>query len=54
MIKLQKALQRYENIQELLNSIKEWTESPPMKKAKLVDKSLGSLSATNHLANRCG
>ncbi len=28
MIKVPKALQRYENIQELLNSIKEFTETP--------------------------
>ncbi len=35
-------LQRYENIQELLNSIKEWTESPDNEDGELVDKSLGS------------
>src|SRR4029079_14364582 len=35
-------LQRYENIQELLNSIKEWTESPDNEEGELVDKSLGS------------
>jgi len=33
---------RYENIQELLNSIKEWTESPDNEEGELVDKSLGS------------
>lgn len=35
-------LQRYEHIQELLNSIKEWTESPDNEEGELVDKSLGS------------
>jgi ATP-dependent DNA helicase UvrD/PcrA len=35
-------LQRYENIQELLNSIKEWTESPDNEEGELVDKSLGA------------
>lgn len=35
-------LQRYENIQELLNSIKEWTESPDNEDGELVDKSLAS------------
>ncbi len=34
-------VQRYENIQELLNSIKEWTESPDNEDGELVDKSLG-------------
>ncbi len=34
--------QRYENIQELLNSIKEWTESPDTEDGELVDKSLAS------------
>lgn len=33
---------RYENIQELLNSIKEWTESPDNEDGELVDKSLAS------------
>ncbi|MFM7838983.1 MAG: ATP-dependent helicase, partial [Chitinophagaceae bacterium] len=33
--------QRYENIQELFNSIKEWTESPDNEDGELVDKSLG-------------
>ena len=33
---------RYENIQELLNSIKEWIESPDNEDGELVDKSLGS------------
>ena len=53
MIKVQKVLQRYENIQELLNSIKEWTESPDNEDGELVDKSLGLLFATNYIANRC-
>jgi DNA helicase-2/ATP-dependent DNA helicase PcrA len=35
-------IQRYENIQELLNSIKEWTESPDNEEGELVDKSLGA------------
>ncbi len=35
-------LQRYENIQELLNSIKEWTESPDNEDGEVVDKSLAS------------
>ncbi len=35
-------VQRYENIQELLNSIKEWTESPDNAEGELVDKSLAS------------
>jgi len=35
-------VQRYENIQELLNSIKEWTESPDTDDGELVDKSLGA------------
>lgn len=33
---------RYENIQELLNSIKEWTESPDNDEGELVDKGLGA------------
>src|SRR5215204_2574461 len=33
---------RYENIQELLNSIKEWIESPDNEDGEVVDKSLGS------------
>ena len=35
-------VQRYDNIQELLNSVKEWTESPDNEEGELVDKSLGS------------
>lgn len=35
-------LQRYENIQELLNSIKEWVESPDNEEGEVVDKSLGA------------
>lgn len=34
-------VQRYENIQELLNSIKEWVESPDNDEGEVVDKSLG-------------
>ncbi len=33
---------RYENIQELLNSIKEWTESPDNDEGELVDKTMGA------------
>ncbi len=33
---------RYENIQELLNSIKEWTESPSNEEGEVGDKSLGA------------
>ena len=35
-------LARYENIQELLNSIKEWTESPSNDEGEVGDKSLGA------------
>jgi DNA helicase-2/ATP-dependent DNA helicase PcrA len=35
-------VQRYENIQELLNSIKEWTESPDTEDGELVDKGLAA------------
>jgi DNA helicase-2/ATP-dependent DNA helicase PcrA len=35
-------LSRYENIQELLNSIKEWIESPDNEEGELIDKTLGS------------
>jgi len=35
-------LQRYENIQELLNSIKEWVESPDNESGEVIDKSLGA------------
>ena len=35
-------MQRYENIQELLNSIKEWIESPDNEDGEVVDKSLGA------------
>src|SRR5688572_16369117 len=35
-------VQRYENIQELLNSIKEWTESPDTEEGEVGDKGLGS------------
>ncbi len=40
--KTTEGLARYENIQELLNSIKEWTESPGNEDGELGDKSLGS------------
>jgi DNA helicase-2/ATP-dependent DNA helicase PcrA len=35
-------VQRYENTQELLNSIKEWTESPDNDEGEVGDKGLGS------------
>ncbi len=35
------AIQRYENIQELLNSIKEFTETPSNEEGEVGDKSLG-------------
>ncbi|MBO9591749.1 MAG: UvrD-helicase domain-containing protein [Niabella sp.] len=35
-------LQRYENIQELLNSIKEWVESPDNEEGEVIDKTLGA------------
>jgi DNA helicase-2/ATP-dependent DNA helicase PcrA len=35
-------VQRYENIQELLNSIKEWTESPDNEDGEVGDKGLGA------------
>lgn len=35
-------LARYENIQELLNSIKEWVESPDNEEGELINKSLGA------------
>ncbi len=40
--KTTEGLARYENTQELLNSIKEWTESPDNEDGEMVDKSLGS------------
>ncbi len=40
--KTTEGLARYENIQELLNSIKEWTESPSNEEGELGDKSLGA------------
>lgn len=35
-------VQRYENVQELLNSIKEWTESPDTDEGEVLSKSLGA------------
>lgn len=35
-------LARYENIQELLNSIKEWVESPDNDEGEVINKSLGA------------
>lgn len=40
--KTTEGLARYENIQELLNSIKEWTESPANEDGELGEKSLGA------------
>ena len=40
--KTTEGLARYENIQELLNSIKEWIESPANEEGEVGDKSLGA------------
>lgn len=40
--KTSEGLARYENVQELLNSIKEWTESPSNEDGELGEKSLGA------------
>ena len=40
--KTTEGLARYENVQELLNSIKEWTESPGNEDGEVGDKSLGA------------
>jgi DNA helicase-2/ATP-dependent DNA helicase PcrA len=40
--KTTEGLARYENIQELLNSIKEWTESPDNEDGEVVSKNLGA------------
>ncbi|TKK66406.1 ATP-dependent DNA helicase [Ilyomonas limi] len=40
--KTTEGLARYENIQELLNSIKEWTESPANEEGEVGDKGLGA------------
>jgi DNA helicase-2/ATP-dependent DNA helicase PcrA len=40
--KTTEGLARYENVQELFNSIKEWTESPSNDDGELGDKTLGS------------
>jgi DNA helicase-2/ATP-dependent DNA helicase PcrA len=40
--KTSEGLARYENLQELLNSIKEWTESPSNEDGELGEKTLGS------------
>ena len=40
--KTSEGLARYENLQEILNSIKEWTESPSNADGELGDKTLGS------------
>lgn len=40
--KTTEGLARYENIQELLNSIKEWTESPDTEDGEVGSKSLGA------------
>ena len=40
--KTTEGLARYENLQELLNSIKEWTESPSNEDGELGDKTMGS------------
>jgi len=40
--KTTEGLAKYENLQELFNSIKEWTESPSNEDGELLEKSLGS------------
>lgn len=40
--KTAEGIARYENIQELLNSIKEWTETPDNEDGELISKSLGA------------
>jgi DNA helicase-2/ATP-dependent DNA helicase PcrA len=40
--KTTEGLARYENVQELLNSIKEWTESPSNEDGEVLEKTLGS------------
>ncbi|MEI2710851.1 MAG: ATP-dependent helicase [Chitinophagaceae bacterium] len=40
--KTTEGLARYENVQELLNSIKEWTESPDNEDGEVGSKSLGA------------
>lgn len=40
--KTTEGMARYENVQELLNSIKEWTESPSNEDGEMGDKTLGS------------
>jgi DNA helicase II / ATP-dependent DNA helicase PcrA len=40
--KTNEGLARYENVQELLNSIKEWTETPDNEDGEMVSKTLGS------------
>lgn len=40
--KTTEGLARYENIQELLNSIKEWTETPDTEEGEVINKSLGA------------
>ncbi len=40
--KTTEGLARYENVQELLNSIKEWTESPSNEDGELGEKTLGT------------
>ncbi len=40
--KTNEGLARYENVQELLNSIKEWTETPDNEDGEVVTKSLGA------------
>jgi DNA helicase II / ATP-dependent DNA helicase PcrA len=40
--KTTEGLARYENVQELLNSIKEWTESPSNEDGEVLEKTMGS------------
>ena len=44
---------RYENVQELLNSIKEFTETPSNEYGEVGDKGLGRISADDYFTHRC-
>ena len=46
------AIQRYENIQELLNSIKEFTETPSNEEGEVGDKGLRRLPPADHIADQ--
>ena len=53
--KTTEGLARYENVQELLNSIKEFIETPMNEEdGEVGDKGLGHLPAANRFTDRCG